>query len=127
VTDKEIHAKLAPYKRNKAICSNCKEHHQTGYHSTKYIVVEDLRLLEKRVFLQIPKRYYRCPKADKKIFVEEISEIKYYSRITRRFGKQVSRLTAITTNQEAGWYLGLDDEKVYRIDKSILEEEAKKN
>jgi hypothetical protein len=61
-----------------------------------------------------PKALLSLPtKAGKKIFVEEISGIKYYSRITGRFGKQVSRLTAITTNQEAGWYLGLDDEKVY--------------
>lgn len=35
---------------------------------------------------------------------------------------EVYRLTAITTNQEAGWYLRLDDEKVYRIDREILEE-----
>jgi len=38
----------------------------------------------------------------------------------------VNRLTAITTNQEAGWFLGLDDETVYRIDKEMLEEEYKK-
>jgi transposase len=30
-------------------------------------------------------------------------------------------LTAITTNEEAGWYLGMNDEKVYRIDRAILE------
>jgi transposase len=34
-------------------------------------------------------------------------------------------LTSITTNQEAGWYLGMDDEAVYRIDKEVLEEKAK--
>lgn len=36
------------------------------------------------------------------------------------------RLTAITTNQEAGWYLGMDDEQVYRIDKDTLEDLAAK-
>jgi Transposase and inactivated derivatives len=46
-------------------------------------------------------------------------------RVTYRFAIQVNRLTAITTNQEAGWYLGLDDEVVYRIDKKMLEEQAK--
>ncbi len=30
----------------------------------------------------------------------------------------------LTTNLEAGWFLGLDDEVVYRIDRSILEELA---
>ena len=47
------------------------------------------------------------------------------SRHTERFTEEVYRLTAITTNQEAGWYLGRDDEVVYRIDKATLEEKAK--
>lgn len=33
-------------------------------------------------------------------------------------------MTSITTNQEAGWYLGIDDESIYRTDKDILEELA---
>jgi len=37
------------------------------------------------------------------------------------YAEQVFRLTSSTTNQEAGWYLGLDDETVYRIDKRMLE------
>ena len=36
----------------------------------------------------------------------------------------MNRLTAITTNTEAGWFLGLDDEVVYRIDRAILQEKA---
>jgi transposase len=36
----------------------------------------------------------------------------------------VYRLTTITTNTEAGWFLGLDDEVVYRIDRAILQEKA---
>ena len=35
-------------------------------------------------------------------------------------------MTSITTNLEAGWYLDVDDESIYRIDKSILEELFKK-
>jgi len=35
-------------------------------------------------------------------------------------------ISPITTNTEAGWYLGLDDETVYRIDRGILEELASK-
>ena len=46
-------------------------------------------------------------------------------RFTRRFAEQVYRLTSITTNTEAGWFLGLDDEVVYRIDRGILEELAR--
>ncbi len=34
------------------------------------------------------------------------------NRVTRAFSEYITRLTAITTNKEAGWYLGLDDEKV---------------
>jgi len=36
----------------------------------------------------------------------------------------VFRLTSIATNTETGWFLGLDDEVVYRIDKAILQEKA---
>jgi len=46
-------------------------------------------------------------------------------RFTRRFAEQVYRLTSITTNAEAGWFLNLDDEVVYRIDRSMLEELAR--
>lgn len=45
-------------------------------------------------------------------------------RFTKRFTNQVTRLRAVTTNQEAGWYLGLDDETVYRIDRRALEGQA---
>jgi len=70
------------------------------------------------------KRLYRCPN-DNKIHVEKIEWLNKRARFTYRFCKQVNRLTGITTNQEAGWYLGLDDEVVYRIDKEMLEEQAK--
>lgn len=46
-------------------------------------------------------------------------------RYTDRFSEEVYRLTAITTNKEAGWYLGMDDESVYLIDRETLEEKAK--
>jgi transposase len=66
------------------------------------------------------KQRYRCPEDDR-IHIEEIPWLELWSRVTRRFGESVYRLTSITTNQEAGWYLGLDDEVVYRIDKNILQ------
>jgi len=43
-------------------------------------------------------------------------------RYTNRFAQEVYRLTSITTNSEAGWYLGVNDESIYRIDKACLEE-----
>ena len=64
----------------------------------------------------------RCP-ADGRIRVEKLAWIR--ERFAKRFAEQITRLTAITTNQEAGWYLGLDDEKVYRIDRKMLEEAAR--
>jgi|SRR3989338_8459585 len=73
-----------------------------------------------RVYLHVIKRFYRCP-VDGRIYVEEVGWLKKWSRVTKRFAEEVSRLTAITTNQEADWFLGLDDESVYRIDKEILE------
>jgi transposase len=62
---------------------------------------------------------------DGKIHTEIIPWLKKRSRTSKRFAEYVGRLTAITTNQEAGWFLNLDDESVYRIDKEILEEKAK--
>jgi transposase len=123
-TDKEIHIRVEPYKRKKAICSSCGGIHKSGYHSSREVIVEDKPISDLRVYLHVIKRRYRCP-LDGRIRTEEITWLKKYSRVTKRFAEQVNRLTAITTNQEAGWYLGLDDETVYRIDKEILEEQAK--
>lgn len=100
------------------VCSGCGSVHAGGVHSTVLIKVEDLPICGKRVFLHIPRRKVRCVE-DGTIRVEEIDWIQ--KRFTLRFAEQIFRLTTITTNQESGWYLGLDDETVYRIDKSILE------
>lgn len=122
-SDKELHIYLRAYKRKKAICSHCGMEHRSGYHSSSEVIVEDLPLFEKRVYLHVPKRYYRCS-LDGRIHVEDVSWLKLRSRVTKRFGNHIYRLTSITTNQEAGWFMGMDDEKVYRIDKDILEEKA---
>ena len=71
------------------------------------------------MFLHVPKRRSLCYQ-DERIRTEELQWLR--GRVTRRFAEQIYRLTSITTNKEAGWFLGLDDEKVYRIDKGMLEE-----
>ena len=119
-TDREIHIRIEAYKRNIGKCSGCDCEHK-GLHSEREMVAEDIRLGERRVFLYISKRRYRCPK-DGKTHTEIIEWIEIGARVTKAFGRQVNRLTSITTNQEAGWFLGLNDEKVYRIDKGILED-----
>jgi len=119
-TEKEIRIKIEPYKRKRFICSGCGKVHKIGQHGLEEAIAEDLPIFEKRVYLHIVKRRYKCP-ADKSTRVEEITWLKKWSRVTKRFAEQVNRLTAITTNQEAGWFLGLDDEAVYRIDKEMLE------
>lgn len=129
IDDKEIHIRLQPYKRKKAICSECKQEHKVGYHSSREVIVEDKPISNLKVYLHFIKRRYRCPK-DNRIHTEEISWLNKWSRVTKRFAQQVNRLTAITTNQEAAWFfglcpilwIGLDDEMVYRIDKEMLEE-----
>lgn len=122
-TETEIHIRIEPYKRNKGICSGCGEHHPK-VHSIREMTAEDVRLGERRVFLNIPKRRSKCPK-DGIIHTEVIPWIELGARATKVFAKTINRLTAITTNQEAGWYLSLNDEKVYRIDKAVLERLAK--
>jgi len=122
--DKEIHIRLEPYQRKVFVCSGCGEVHKIGYHGIEESVVEDLALFERRVYLHVVKRRYRCPQ-DNRIHIEEVPWVKKWGRVTKRFAERVNRLTAITTNQEAGWFLGLDDEVVYRIDKEMLEEKAR--
>ncbi len=101
------------------ICSGCgKAHPKNHVHETAQVVVEDLGIAGKRVFLHVPKRKVICTE-DYRIRVEEFEWLQ--GRFTKRFAAQVNRLTSITTNQEAGWYLGLDDEVVYRIDRRNLE------
>ncbi|MBU0482006.1 MAG: ISL3 family transposase [Proteobacteria bacterium] len=103
------------------VCSACGVVHHAPVHSTGWIMVEDMPIAGKRTFLYIPKRKARCP-IDGKIRVEQFGVLR--GRFTRRFAEQVYRLTSITTNAEAGWFLKLDDETVYRIDRGILEELA---
>jgi transposase len=104
------------------VCSGCGHVHNTPVHSIGMIVVEDLPMSGKRVFLHVPKRKSLCTEGDS-IRVEELDWLR--GRFTKRFADQVYRLTSIATNQEAGWYLGLDDEVVYRIDRQYLEELAR--
>jgi transposase len=122
-SEQAFHIRIKPYHRNRGICSGCHNSH-AAIHSIKEMVAEDLRIGERRVFLHIPKRRYRCP-VDQRIHTEHIAWIELGARVTKLFAESVNRLTAITTNKEAGWYLGLDDEQVYRIDKARLEAKAK--
>lgn len=121
-TDKGINIKIEPYKRKPFICSGCGQVHKIGRHAMEESMVEDVSLFEKRVYLTVVKRRFKCP-LDNRTHIEKIPWLKKHGRVTMRFAKQVNRLTAVTTNQEAGWFFGLDDERVYRIDKEILEEQ----
>ncbi len=105
-----------------AVCSGCGHIHNVPIHSIGMIVVEDLPMSGKRIFLHVPKRKSLCVEDDS-IRVEDLDWLR--GRFTKRFADQVYRLTSIATNQEAGWYLDLDDEVVYRIDRQYLEELAK--
>lgn len=122
-SDSAIHVWLQPHKRNRAVCSGCGKVHSGYYHSIKEVVVRDLSLGRMITYLHVPKRMCRCIEDDS-IHVEEIEWLKLWSRVTKQFGEKVYRLTSITTNKEAGWFLGMDDEVVYRIDRDILEEKA---
>jgi transposase len=120
-----LRIQVEPYKYKKFICSKCGEIHAGKVNSLKEVAVEDLKLFDKRVQLIVTKRRMRCPQ-DGKLHVEHVNWVKPRARVTNRLAKDVYRLTSITTNTEAGWYLGLDDEKVYRIDLETLEELAVK-
>lgn len=116
---------VEPYKRKKFVCSQCQTVHVGKINSRKDVTVEDLKIFGKRVWLIVTKRRMRCP-LDGQLHVELVDWVKPRARVTNRFAEDVYRLTSITTNTEAGWYLGIDDERVYRIDLETLEELAKK-
>jgi transposase len=120
ITDKEIILKVEPYKRNKGKCGGCGKAHGKRSHSSYWVTIRDLPINGRYVFLVVKRRRYKCDEGDR-VIAEEIEWIEKWSRVTKRFAEHVNRLTAITTNQEAGWFLGLDDETVYRIDKEMLE------
>ena len=122
-SDSRLDLLLEPSAFAPAVCSSCGRLHNTPIHSIGMIVVEDLPISGKRVFLHVPKRKSLCIEDDR-IRTEEIDWLK--GRFTKRFAELVCRLTSITTNQEAGWYLGLDDEVVYRIDRQQLEDLARR-
>lgn len=120
-TENRIELALEQTKYMPPVCSGCGFVHNTHVHSMDTVVVEDLRISGKRVFLHIRKRKSMCIK-DGRIRVEDVKWLK--GRFTKRFADHVYRLTSITTNKEAGWFLGLDEEVVYRIDRHRLEELA---
>jgi len=110
-TDNSIHLNIDVIKISASVCSACGGVHPIATHSISRVIVEDLPLCGKRTFLYVPKRKNTCP-VDGKIRVEKFSWLR--GRFTAPFAEQVYRLTSITTNAEAGWYLRLDDETVYR-------------
>jgi len=116
-----LHIVLERVEDTPPVCSGCGKVHGVSVHSRSDMLAEDLPISGKRVFLHVPKRKVQCAE-DGTIRVEELQWLE--GRFTARFAEQVYRLTSITTNQEAGWFLGLDDETVYRIDKRKLEELA---
>ena len=116
---------VVPYKRKPFICSACHKIHVGTVNSIKEVTVEDLRMFDKRVRLVVEKRRMRCPE-DGCLHVEQVEWLKPRSRVTKRFAEDIYKLTSIATNAEVGWYLGLDDEKVYRIDFEMLESLAAK-
>ena len=120
-SEKKIALVLEQTEEVPSVCSGCGKMHDTPVHSIDMVIVEDLPISGKRVFLHVPKRRSLCLEDDK-IRTEEVHWLR--GRVTGRFAEQVYRLTSITTNKEAGWFLGLDDETVYRIDRRKLEELA---
>jgi transposase len=105
-------------------CVGCGLSGYKGFKGKFEVTVEDLPVTDRRTYLHIERRRYRC-KECKCSWSLQVPWARMRSRVTQRYAQEIFRLTAITTNQEAGWYLGLDDEKVYRIDKAILEEKFK--
>ncbi len=109
MTEKEIHIRVEESSRT----------NMGTYHSSQIVVAEGISLGQRRLYLHILKRKYKNSETNI-IETQKISWIEKRSRVTKALAEQVYRLTAITTNTEAGWFLEMDDQKVYRIDKAKL-------
>ena len=107
--ESEVKIKIRRHDNIKAICSGCGHERMKGHHSTDTITVNDLSISGRKVFLIVEVETYRCDNCNR-ILVEKIDWA--FIRATKRYAKDVYRLTLITTNIKAGWYLGVDDEVV---------------
>lgn len=83
----EITVDIEPYKRQKGICSGCGQTHQNTYRGTRIIKARDLPACGKKVYLNVAKRRYLCPKDDK-IYIEEIDWLKKKEDIPEGFLKR---------------------------------------
>jgi len=59
-SENEIHLSIEPCKKTKAVCSGCQSVHTKGYHGTKEIIVRDLPVSGRIVYLHVIKRRYKC-------------------------------------------------------------------
>ena len=109
VTPVSLRLEVVPEESRPPICSGCLRIHHVSVHSRQEVVIEDMRMGKRRVFLHMRKRKSECLE-DNSIRIEYIPAL--LGRNTRRLADHVYRLTSITTNQEAGWFLGIDDERV---------------
>ena len=106
-SDKRIDLVLDRIEEKPSVCSGCGKVHHTPVHSIDTVIIEDLPMSGKRVFLHVPKRRSLCHE-DERIRTEELERMR--GRVTRRFAEHIYRLTSIATNKETGWFLGLDQE-----------------
>lgn len=83
----EITIDIEPYKRQKGICSGCGEIHQDTNRGTRIIKARDLPACGKKVYLNVTKRRYLCPK-DGKIYIESIDWLKKKEDIPEGFLKR---------------------------------------
>lgn len=83
----EITVDIEPHKRQKGICSGCGQTHQDTYRGTRIIKARDLPICGKKVYLNVAKRRYICPK-DGKIYIEEIDWLKKKEDIPEGFLKR---------------------------------------
>lgn len=83
----EITIDIEPYKGQKGICSGCGQVHQDTYRGIRIIKARDLPACGKKVYLNVTKRRYLCPK-DGKIYIEEIDWLKKKEDIPEGFLKR---------------------------------------
>lgn len=86
--EKEVHLYVRPHKRKPVICSGCGSIHKEGYHSSSVVTARDLPLIDRKVYLHVTKRKYRCP-IDGRIYVEHVEWLKKRADALPDFAKRL--------------------------------------
>jgi transposase len=111
-TDKEIHIRVAPYKRKSLVCSGCGCIHEHGHHGAVEVVAEDLKKLQP-------------PPAAVNMSVDEVSWLKRHRYLTNVIDTDIKKVIWNGQGRKAEvldrYYKGIGQENCEKIESVALD------